>query len=117
MIQSNPLLKYRIRDYSDCQTQEEEISYNMVSGLWEDKNGIPFIRTVIENEQTLQVGETIKTATREGIDQSDISLAPATQTLITRTREGVDQSEKSTFDLRTILTSTREAIDRSENVE
>jgi hypothetical protein len=70
-------------------------------GVWRDREG----RMAISGGGPT----TTKTATREGIDQSEVAMLA---TLITKTREGVDQSEATAPT--TLITETGEGIDQSE---
>lgn len=63
-------------------------------------------------------GETTRTATREGVGQSDVSAVASDfgETSMTRTREGVDQTEVVASDFgETTVTMTAEGIDQSES--
>ena len=93
---------------------ETDIKFNIKLGLWETEGGDVVIESIIKSRQLMNL-QTMKTATREGIDQSEISFSMQ-NTMITKTREGVDQSEAvdNCFD-RTSITDTREGIDQSES--
>jgi hypothetical protein len=78
-------------------------SFDGKSGLWVDENGQPAIL------KCNAVPGTTKTATREGIDQTEIAGFGTTST---KTREGTDQSEVTTPG--TLITETREGIDQTE---
>jgi hypothetical protein len=93
---------------------------NVVSPNWYRRA----INPVPDNNLSIATtfGETTVTATREGIDQSEITLFEASQfgeTTLTKTIEGVDQSElsdvlSSQFG-ETTFTRTREGADQDES--
>jgi len=91
-IQKALLLNFR-EEQSNLSTEPDRLSkYNIDLGLWLNMEGIPVVKHFLNKSE--RQFETIKTATREGSDQSDVSEF-YDQTLLTRTREGVDQSEGS----------------------
>lgn len=103
MNQPSPLLNYRMKSEYQPHDSIDKIEYNMETGLWEEKDGTPFIKRYIENREAERHGETMLTKTREGIDQSEVSLCHSIEndnvwrgeTLVTHTRESVDRSETS----------------------
>jgi hypothetical protein len=72
------------------------------TGLWVDQDGHPAILRCSSPATT-------KTATREGIDQTEVA---GFSTTITKTREGTDQAEVT--GMSTVITETREGIDQTE---
>lgn len=90
--------------------------------LWIDKSsGTPLVSCVRTHPQQSQVGETVKTASREGIDQTEGTCFEGTkfgETILTETREGADQSEGATLLSsefgETVHTRTREGADQTE---
>ncbi len=101
-------LLFRFREKQDPQQNEEPtICYDIVKGIWENESGNSIILEYLRYDFS-----TTKTATREGIDQSESSQMG--QTILTKTRESADQSELSSLG-DTLITATREGIDRAEN--
>ena len=110
----NPLAKL----FEECENsyieENVDINYDLNDGLWKTNDGDHLINRLIETNST-DAFETIKTATREGIDQSESSVNQFTTT-ITKTRESIDQSESANSHFfSTMITETREAVDQSEN--
>ncbi len=107
MRQKCPLLDYRETMLSnDPNNDLIDIRFNIISGLWIDQLN----RAVVSSVRNI-LRETTKTASVEGIDQSEISHAFSTT--FTRTREGSDQTENSLL-FSTIITESRTAPDQSE---
>jgi hypothetical protein len=73
------------------------------SGLWVDQNGHPAVLGCNAAPATS------RTATREGLDETD---AAGLSTTITKTREGMDQADFAGPS--TVITETREGIDQTE---
>jgi len=82
---------------------DPSITFDAKIGLWVDEDGHPAIL------RCSTAPGTTKTATREGIDQTEIV---GLNTTITKTREGLDQTEVT--GLITSITETREGIDQAE---
>jgi hypothetical protein len=112
---NNPLVKL----FEECEQtyknhNNDGIQYDLIEGLWKTSNGDHLINNLINSNITAAF-ETIKTATREGIDQSESSVSQVSTT-ITKTRESIDQSESvNSHYFSTMITETREAVDQSEN--
>jgi hypothetical protein len=83
------------------------VHFDGATGLWMDREGRPAVLV-----GGACVG-TNKTATREGMDQSE--YASATTTRITKTREGTDQTEVVSGS--TLNTRSREGVDQPESSE
>lgn len=112
-IQKALLFNFREELNSQSTNSNLVAEYDIDMGLWLNKERVPFIKQII-NSNGAEL-ETTKTATREGIDQSEVTNY-CDQTLITKSREGVDQSEVSnSFDSPTGITRSRESADQSEN--
>ena len=132
--QKAPLLHFRNEIVNPVDSPSSAIHYNICSGLWLNQDGSSVIRDLLEGSRTNF--ETIKTATREaidqsegsavfdqiiltksreGVDQSEVLQVKSYQTDITRSRESIDQLEGSNFDFgETLMTSTNEGLDKSE---
>lgn len=104
-MQENLLFRFREKQNSNIE-ENSTIHYNLIKGLWETDSGKSVVLDYLKYNLS-----TTKTATREGIDQSESSQFG--QTIITKTRESADQSEISSFG-DTLITETREGVDRSE---
>ncbi len=114
MLLRNPLLLNRelVKGLINCPNDN---NYDNEKGYWITSNNRPLVIEIMESNTEPQFGQTVRTATREGIDQNETSEFIALQTNHTRSREGIDQSERSAYNYEpTILTETRESIDRSE---
>jgi hypothetical protein len=109
MNNSYPLLKFK----EPCETPADSLSpwpkYDFALGYWVDKDGKPFVHSLIDHSESTLFAQTTKTATREGSDQSESLHGQST---VTRTRESSDQSE-SAFG-QTIATKARESSDQSD---
>jgi hypothetical protein len=107
-----PLLAFIEHVESPDSLFPEGTYYNCDLGYWILPDNKPLIELIIHSEGKPIVGQTTKTASREGIDQSE---GISSQTSITRSRESVDQSESVVpIYAQTTITETREGIDRSE---
>lgn len=123
MNQRSPLLNYRIACNKNDYVEEEQLSYDVASGLWVDNNGSPLVKKYVVSQDDVKIGETLITKTREGIDRSEVAsnfnCLNFGQTIITTTRESIDRSENSTNNVflmfQSTQTFTRESTDRSEN--
>lgn len=64
------------------------------------------------------LGETLLTKTREGVDQSEgVRVSEFGETISTRTAEGTDQREFRASDFgETVMTATSEGVDQSEKL-
>ncbi len=96
--------------------------YDVERQIWiDEREGLPLVEVLINVNSATNFGETLITATREGVDQSEISTLGSTQvgeTTMTKTHEGADQSEitsltASTFG-ETTITRTHEGADQRE---
>jgi hypothetical protein len=83
---------------------EPGLSFDKEAGVWRDSSGQLAVRSP-------HVPGTMKTATREGTDQPELTGSPST--MITRSREGADQPEVSHAPM-TRITETREGVDQPE---
>lgn len=136
MNSQSPLLMFKERATSQSDVIQDDINYDVENGFWRCLDGKPLINKMIESNNEPLLGQTTKTATREGIDQVESVFAQTSltktresadqtesansilgQTTITRTRESADQAESSSFIFaQTTITETRESADRSERV-
>jgi hypothetical protein len=78
-------------------------TFNGKKGLWIDRHDHPAVLRCGAGQSTT------KTATREGIDQTELA---GFGTTITKTREGLDQSEVAAPG--TLITNTKEGVDQAE---
>lgn len=63
-------------------------------------SGAPLVEHEVERSSSSKYGETLSTATSEGVDQSEGTTPTQSQygeTILTKTSEGVDQSEGGTL--------------------
>lgn len=132
MNRNYPLLKFK----EPCKNPDDSLTqlpkYDFALGYWVDKDGKPFVQSLIGNPDDRLFAQTTKTATREGADQPDSLCGQTTatrtressdqaesafgQTITTKARESSDQSNSGyMFEGRTLVTETREGTDRSEN--
>ncbi|TSA19399.1 hypothetical protein D4R75_09690 [bacterium] len=110
MTNSHPLLKFKEPVFTPPVDNSSHPNYDFELGYWIAEDGEPYVRKLINHFDDKLFGQTTKTATREGADQSESLFG---QTIVTRTRESSDQSE-SVFG-QTIATKTRESSDQSES--
>lgn len=104
-MQSRPLVLLGAEKAEDGATSFEQADcyFDSSTGVWKTPDGRYLVDSMIELS-------TIKTATREAMDQPDTGLV----SMMTRTSEAMDQQERSFPS--TLLTKTREGIDQSERV-
>ncbi|MEQ8347973.1 MAG: hypothetical protein RIB84_08905 [Sneathiellaceae bacterium] len=96
--------------------------YDQHGQLWIDReSGEPLVCRIRTRVHPSQFGETTITETREGADQSEVSVLGASQfgeTTITKTSEGVDQSEIAVLSSsrfgETTVTATLEGTDQTD---
>lgn len=104
--------RYPLLNYQEPMTESDpchdlgEFKFNIISGLWFDETSRVLISSAVDI-----IRETTKTASVEGIDQSEISHMMSTN--CTRTREGSDQTESS-LHFSTIITESRTSPDKAE---
>jgi len=96
--------------------------YDVDRQIWVDeREGTALVEVLANSVAPTNFGETLITATREGVDQSEISALGASQfgeTTMTKTHEGADQFEIASLDATTFgettLTRTHEGADQTE---